>query len=478
MNLRPFCILLARILQVLVFAILIGCFAGPGFAQTTASDPIYLPFVLRPESPPTGPRVNAPYFPNNIVLTETAIFWMGRVNANENYADVRVGYNPTELLVHIAIFDRRVWFDSSPSQIDLTAWDAISLFLDMDGNTSSVIDDRSFRFVGQLRWDGNPQDYQAVYTGGPTWNLAAIPFTTQAGYVSDNNPADDTDDRGWVISYRIPFSSLGMSGPPAQGSTWGLGVVLHDRDSAAGPPLPDKTWPVALDVLHPITWGRLYFGLPGYTPPPATPGGTVNIRHGVDGAVVTDAHVGGHTICGEPYNPNFFNGWGDANYAGYEQVNVQNQANLGDWPCFSKYYVTFPLNALPAGKTILSASLTLYQFGNSDPQNAHDSLIQVLTTTEDWNESTITWNNAPYAWENVSRVRVPVLLSYPGLPGVAREWDVSRAVAEAYRNGIPLRLVLYSADYWMHSGKYFYSSDMNVYAQTSRPLLTIHWGGP
>jgi len=27
-------------------------------------------------------------------------------------------------------------------------------------------------------------------------------------------------------------------------------------------------------------------------------------------------------------------------------VNVQNQSDISDWPCFSKYYVTFPLDAV------------------------------------------------------------------------------------------------------------------------------------
>jgi hypothetical protein len=197
----------------------------------------------------------------------------------------------------------------------------------------------------------------------------------------------------------------------------------------------------------------------------------------LNGAIVKDAHVGGHTLCGEEFNPDFFNGWGDRNFAGYDQINIQNQANLGDWPCFSKYYVTFPLDAIPPGKTILSAQLTMYQFGNSSPQEANSSLIQVLTVNEDWNEGTITWNNAPYAWENVGRAWVGVLPAYPGLPGVAREWDLSRAVAEAYQKGIPLRLALYSADGAMHSGKYFFSSNMDDYTQTSRPVLTVTWGG-
>jgi hypothetical protein len=49
-------------------------------------------------------------------------------------------------------------------------------------------------------------------------------------------------------------------------------------------------------------------------------------------------------------------------------------------------------------------------------------------------------------------------------------------VADAYQKGIPLRLALYSADGAMHSGKYFFSSNMDDYTQTSRPVLTVTWG--
>ena len=91
-------------------------------------------------------------------------------------------------------------------------------------------------------------------------------------------------------------------------------------------------------------------------------------------------------------------------------------------------------------------------------------------------ESTITWNNAPCAWENVGRAWVGVLPTDPGLPGVARAWDISRAVAEVYQKGTPLRLALYSADGAMHNGKYFFSSNMVNYTQTCRPVLTVTWG--
>jgi len=45
----------------------------------------------------------------------------------------------------------------------------------------------------------------------------------------------------------------------------------------------------------------------------------------------------------------------------------------------TKYYVTFPLTALPPGKVVVSATLTLHQFGNSQPDAAKPSLVQVLT---------------------------------------------------------------------------------------------------
>ena len=73
------------------------------------------------------------------------------------------------------------------------------------------------------------------------------------------------------------------------------------------------------------------------------------------------------------------------------------------------------------------------------PAALHSSLIQVLTVGEDWNESTLTWNSAPLALENVAASWVDPLETPPPYPGVPRQWDVSRAVAEAYAAGQPVR---------------------------------------
>jgi hypothetical protein len=128
---------------------------------------------------------------------------------------------------------------------------------------------------------------------------------------------------------------------------------------------------------------------------------------------------------------------------------------------------------------ISAAQLTLYQFGNAGGGEwgpAESSLIQVFTVWGDWKEESITWNNAPQAVENVSRSWVPWLSSYPGANGIPRTWDVTMAVSEAYLTGKPAQLALYSADSERHSGKYFWSSEIDL--NESRPSLQISWIDP
>ncbi len=422
-------------------------------------------------------RVNAPYTTsvNGGWPKDRAIFWFGQVNPTSNYADVRTVYNDTQLIITLNIFDRQLWFDTSPTAVTLEQWDAVTLYLDLSGNTGSTPQSDSYRFVVQLRQEANAATYQG---NGSGWEATAVTFTPTTGWRGDgvNNGAEA---RGWSATFKIPYSSLGLAGKPAEGTIWGLGLALHDRDDAAGSPIADQVWPETLNGGQPATWGQLHFGLPTYTPPPATPAGTTTIRHGLNGAVVADGHVGGQAVCGDPFNPNFFNGWGDANYAGDEQVNVQNQMDVADWPCFSKFYLTLPLDAVPAGKEIISATLTVYQFGNAGgPGEAEPSVIQALTVAEGWNESSITWNNAPLAVQNVARADVNPITNFPGWPGVPITWDVSGAVAEAIAVGEPLRLALYSADSEQHSGKYFTSSDTGDWNANGRPTLEVVWGDP
>jgi hypothetical protein len=419
--------------------------------------------------------VNVPYLavaPPDPYSTKPAIFWFGQVDNTSNYADVRTIYHDDSLRVFVHIMDRQLWYDTSPSVNNLTEWDAVTVYLNLDGAVGQVPSTNAYQLVAQLNhWQ--PRDgYQAGYRGdGTSWVPATTAFettTTWRGGTLNNN---EGSSRGWVARFVIPFASLGVPSPPPEGTTWGLAVVVHDRDDAAGTPIPDTTWPEQVNVNNPTTWGEMVFGLPAYNPPLALPGEQLTIRQGLNDTTVVDAHVGGHTNCGKDQWPDYFAGWGNANYAGYTQINVQNQWDIADWPCFSKYFVIFPLEAIPAGETILSATLTMHKFGSAWGQLVEPSYIQVLVVAEEWDENTLTWNNAPLAVENVTGTWVE-----PGSaphPGIAYSWNVSQAVADAYASGQPLRLALYSADGAYHSGRYFSSSDTGDWNAVARPTLTV-----
>jgi len=452
--------------------------------QSQATLPAYLPLILRRAASPTpippsaaARRVNAPYHSAEPRFAEAAIFWFGRVTPTENYSDVRLSYTESELYVYLAAFDRRLWYDTSPSSQDLTAWDSASLLLDLSANPSKTPQSSSYRFDAQFNdWEARAP-FQAAYRGnGVGWTPASVPFLTTRGWQGDaiNN---DGDDKGWAMTFHIPFASMGFNTPPPQGALWRLGIVLHDRDDQAGTPIADKAWPEATDPGRPSTWGELRFGLPAYTPPDLSSPRITLVRQGLNGASVLDAAVGGYTVCGS--GQDHWSEWGETNEAYYNpelsDYNIQNQSDISDWPCFSKVYLTFPLQGIPPGSAILSATLALYQVGNSQPEDATDSYIQVLTVSQDWDPRTITWNNAPLAWENVGAAWVEPLPAHPDFPGVRREWDVSLAAAQAFLNGTPLRLVLYSADSDYHSGKYFVSSDTGDWNAAGRPTLIITW---
>ena len=169
-------------------------------------------------------RVNVPYLevvPPDPFSTKPAIFWLGQVNNTNNYADVRTIYDDNELRVTVHIMDRQLWYDTSPSIDQLTEWDAVTLYLNLDGAVGQNPGTNAYRFVAQLNHWQPRDNYQAVYRGDSSdWMPAALPFETTATWrgIALNN--SDQDDRGWFARFIIPFASLGVSSPPSQSTTW------------------------------------------------------------------------------------------------------------------------------------------------------------------------------------------------------------------------------------------------------------------
>ena len=476
-------------------------FAKAGGAKsTTPTKPPTQPTPTHTPTPtPRDPtyRVNAPYFNVENVLidrfSETAVFWFGKITPTENAMDVRVGYNDLALFVRVAVYDRLFWYDPSPTPAEMVNWDSVSLYLNTNGSTGDAPGQQSFHFIGQLSKYETRDAFQAVSQGNQSggWSPATLQFVTRSGWRGEGGFNTGKDNRGWTMSFLIPFEALGLSGKPADGVTWGMALEAYDRDDANGDSILVKTWPGTPDLNRPSSWGELRYGLITYTPPASTPGGAVDIRQEPGGAVVVDGAVGGGFQCGEGLE--FWSEWGEyVDYLDPEDAtkertgfNVCNEADIADWPCFSKYFTIFPLDTLPAGKVIRSATLTMYQFGSmgdvNDPNpdnRPKPTLIQILTIDRDFDETTLNFNNAPLARENVAATWVAPT-SFPGWPGIPYEWDITSAVAEAYRNGQPLRIAVYTADSNYHSGRYFSSSDANPdWNLAARPNLHIEWGNP
>ncbi len=422
-------------------------------------------------------RVNAPHFGVSVPIDQTAVFWFGHVTPHANSANVRVAYRDGALWVHVDIMDQYLWYDTTPSASTLTDWDAVTIYVDKRGNTGSTPTVDSYRFDGQLNWYEPRDQYQAAYHGnGTTWTSVPITFTTWSNWWGDAQPnVTGASYKGWFVGFSIPFSNLGLSGPPPEGTIWGLGIKLHDRDSATGLMEPDESWPDNLSPDQPVSWGQLRFGLPSYSlPSPVTRQGTTIVRQGLNGVMVQDAVVGGNTLCGGSLS-DYFVQWGNLNYAHSVVLNVQNVEATSEWPCLSKAYITFPLDSLPTAKAIISATLTLYHSGNPGPPPG-PAYIQVLSVDQDWAENTITWNNAPEARENLGGVWIPPVSDAPPYPGIPYSWDVSRAVAEAYSAGEPLRLAVYSSNSPYSNGRYFHSSDVEDLNAEGRPTLKVAWG--
>ena len=249
------------------------------------------------------------------------------------------------------------------------------------------------------------------------------------------------DCRGWTASILVPWSEFGSQ------------------------PLQGAEWPLSLSANGGIWTGVLHWGLPDYAEQTAPHTQTVALP------LSADSTVGGGTDCGAPDYLNYFTAWGERNWGSSPYVNVQNQWDVADWPCYSKYYARWNLADLPAGAKVVSATVELRQFGNPgygaayDDDGTQDTVMQVYEVNKLWDEFTISWDNAPALGENISRTLVkPIDITCGGnnycSPGILYRFDVTAIVQRALAGGRTWSSMgLYTSAGQYHSGKYFWSRE-------------------
>jgi len=445
------------------------------------------PFPINARSANPGRRVNIPYFSGTVAWAQAAIFWFGRNGQgvpSQNYADVRVAYTAEALRVRVTVVDYYLWYKENPTAADdLTQYDAVAIYLDTDFDRTAKpqTDDYTF-LIGARHWpnENAPQYHRQAHGTGTAWD------TTWAGGWTDYeamqwscNPGPNSNecgiDYGWTAIFTVPWETLGLAGPPTEGTLWGLGVLLYDRDDQppAGYVAPEH-WPEAFDAHSPATWGELHFGYTDYEPPLAIPAGTTMIRAtSPQDNTVEDAWMGGGGTCAGGHE-----GGSEINHGDDPGLFVGTETAPTHFPCFNKSYLRFSLDAIPPGKVIISATLTLHHWGNADPGQAQPSWVHLFTIRDPWEEMTIHWNNAPLAQENVAATWIYPITTPVGWPGIPYDWDATQAVAEDYANGRPVNVAIYGSDTSQHSSKYLTSSETGDWNAAGRPTLTVIWGQP
>jgi hypothetical protein len=445
--------------------------------------------ISEQDTPQPLRRVNMPHFSSDIDWAETALFWFGKNEQgvpSRNYTDVRIAYTDQALHVRATIVDYYLWYNVDPTKDDdLTKYDAVAIYLDtnFDQATAPQTDDYTF-LVGAHHWPNeNATQYHRQARGTGTdwdhgWTGEWTDYEAMQWYCNPGpNNNDCGIDYGWSTIFIIPWETLGRSGPPEKGTLWGLGIRLYDRDDQppAGYVAPEH-WPETLAQNRPETWGELHFGYTEYDRPAVTFEGSTVIRAiSPQDNSVQDAWMGGGGTCSGGHE-----GGTEINHGDDTGLYVGTETAPTHFPCFNKSYLRFSLDAIPRGKEIISASLTLHLWGHAgDPGQAYPSWVHLFTVTDPWEEMSIHWNSAPLPQENIAATWVYPYSgdsSNPDWPGDPYTWDATQAVAEAYTKGQPVSMALYSSDKDQHSSKYLTASETGDWNTEGRPTLTVFWG--
>ena len=330
---------------------------------------------------------------------------------------------------------------------------------DLDANQYSVI------WLGSISPAGGYTQVRLVASddGVRTYVQVMTPTVTAGQTVgvtlgSLNMPAVWGAANGWQLASRCTGTAC-MGWTAYRFAPWGQFGKTPQRGDV---------WPLRVQVDG-ATWaGAVRWGLPDYA------GRTVAGVQVVTTTLSANAVTGGNNDCGNIYQSTFTPAWGTLSWPGAAQINIQNQWDVADWPCYARWYAQWQLPALPAGAQVVSATMTMRHFGNPgygpaySADGAQDTIMQVYEVATPWQPLGLAWDNAPPVVENLSRTTVrPIDAACPPAqldtsrtcrPGVPYDFDVTEAVKRAMQEGRGWASVaLYTASGDYHSGKQFWA---------------------
>lgn len=378
-------------------------------------------------------------FDSSISVVRSNVFWFGELNEQSNAIDMRIGHNATELMLSASVFDDDIQY-STDTSADWHDFDTMRYEIAINGSDYTV---------ETMTRHYQPLEMYARFGQLNNGQFVQIPVDLkhQGSWFGDS-PNNVGNDRGWYSIIYISWDALGGQ------SDFVLTVTNFDKD---------------LDYQGSQTWS----GLVSLEQLPLGTDGTEFVRFSRGGEwLVDDAHVGGAFDCGVTEKPDFFPTWGDVSYPQAPQINIQNQMNTEDWPCFSRYMIWFDIPVGLDRKMVSNATIIMHQFGEAGHAWPHNSLefipdsnIQAIWVEQP--EPPYTWNNTPEIKAHLSTTYVPSRNEVFVNPPVAHEFDITYAIKNA--DGNRVAILLYSADWDIHSGKYFYGSYADVY----RPEISI-----
>lgn len=416
-------------------------------------------------------NVDVKYFGSNSISTvRSSVFWFGSIGEFGNGVDIRAGYNDEAFRLTASVFDRRLHYGTDASDLRFGLHDSVVYEMAPEGRPNSAV-----RVSVMLRWWENHIDYVKIETlqasrssaidlPGYEWVEVEKTGVHASGQWYGDAPNNNGDDRGYQSSVEIPFELVGLS--PSE--DWLVKIVNHDRDD---------------DFVSVQEWGgRFRFNRERYQSHSSE--NVLTLVNGQQGVKVEDTHVGGGSNCGIRHDPNFFDGWGDYVWGNVPQINVQNQMNTEDWPCFSRVLLWFELPEGVDPSLITAAKLNMSYFGSAGyvASDAKYSTIQAIKLKE--KPKTLSWNGTPQADGHIDAVGVLPVSSYLGQPNYQNfdylnppnliEFDITEAARDPDTDRF-VSIALYSADWNLHSGKFFWSSNGPV---QYRPVISIEYGEP